>query len=41
MRASDAKRLKELEEENARLKGMWADMSLDHQVLKDIVSKKW
>lgn len=41
MTASDIKRLKELEEENARLKRMYADLSLDHQILKDVVSKKW
>jgi putative transposase len=41
MTASDIKRLKELEEENSRLKRMYADLSLDHQILKDVVSKKW
>ena len=41
MTASDIKPLKELEEENARLKRMYADLSLDHQILKDVVSKKW
>lgn len=41
MSASDIKRLKELEEENTRLKRMYADLSLDHQILKDVVSKKW
>ena len=40
MEASDVKRLRELEEENARLKRMYADLSLDHQILKDIVEKK-
>jgi len=39
--ASEIKRLKELEEENGRLKRMYADLSLDHQILKDVVSKKW
>ena len=34
------KRLKELEEENHRLKAMYADLSLEHRVLKDIVEKK-
>ena len=34
------KRLKELEEENRRLKHMYADLSLEYQVLKDIVRKK-
>lgn len=38
--ASALKRLKELEEENRRLKQMYADLSLEHQALKDIVQKK-
>ena len=38
--ASQLKRLKELEEENRRLKQMYAELSLDHQILKDIVEKK-
>jgi len=40
MEASDVKRLKELEEENRRLKQMYADLSLEHTILKDIVEKK-
>ena len=40
MEVADLKRLKELEEENRRLKQMYADLSLDHTVLKDIVEKK-
>jgi putative transposase len=40
MDASSLKRLKELEEENRRLKHMYADLSLEHRVLKDIVEKK-
>jgi putative transposase len=40
MEASDIKRLKELEEENRRLKQMYAELSLDHKVLKDIIEKK-
>jgi putative transposase len=40
MDASSLKRLKELEEENRRLKQMYADLSLEHRVLKDIVEKK-
>ena len=40
MDASALKRLKELEEENQRLKRMYADLSLEHQALKDIVQKK-
>jgi putative transposase len=40
MDASVLRRMKELEEENRRLKQMYAELSLDHQVLKDIVAKK-
>jgi len=40
MSASDLKRLKELEEENSRLKKMYADISLIHQAYKDAVEKK-
>ncbi len=40
MDASALKRLKELEEENQKLKQMYADLSLEHKVLKDIVEKK-
>jgi putative transposase len=40
MSVSDLKRLKELEEENQRLKQMYANLSIDYQVLKDIVEKK-
>ena len=40
MEASDVRRLKELEEENARLKRMYANLSLDHEILKDVISKK-
>ncbi len=40
MEASDIRRLKELEEENRRLKQMYADLSLENQALKDIVKKK-
>jgi len=39
MEASDIKRLKELEDENRRLKQMYADISLEHKILKDIVKK--
>jgi putative transposase len=40
MDASQLKRLKELEEENARLKRMYADLSLIHHAFKDAVEKK-
>ena len=40
MDTSALKRLKVLEEENRRLKQMYADLSLEHQALKDIVQKK-
>jgi len=41
MEVSDARRLKELEEENRKLKRMVADQALDIVALKDVVSKKW
>ena len=34
------RRLKELEAENRKLKQMYAELSLDHRILKDIVEKK-
>jgi putative transposase len=40
MQESDLKRLKQLEEENRRLKHMYAELSIDHRILKDIVEKK-
>lgn len=40
MDASHLRRLKDLEEENARLKKMYADLSLVHYALKDAVEKK-
>jgi putative transposase len=39
MGISDVKRLKQLEEENRRLKELVADLSLDNKILKDVVSK--
>lgn len=39
MEASDVKRLKELEEENRRLKQMYADLSLKSQMQEDIIKK--
>jgi putative transposase len=38
---SEAKRLKALEDENARLKRMLADTMLDNAALKDLLGKKW
>ncbi len=40
MQVSDIKRMKELEDENRRLKQMYANLSLEHTILKDIVEKK-
>lgn len=37
---SELRRLKQLEEENARLKRMVADLSLDKQMLQEVVQKK-
>lgn len=34
------RRYKELEKENARLKKMYANLSLDHEILKDVIEKK-
>lgn len=41
MEVSDARRLRELEVENARLKKIVAQQMLDHDALKDLLSKKW
>ena len=41
MEVSDAKRLRELEHENAQLKKMAAELSLDNRMLKELNSKKW
>ena len=41
MDGTEIKRLKELESENQRLKRMYADLSLDHQMLKEILGKKF
>ena len=40
MEASDVKRLKELEEENAKLKKMYADVSLKNHAIKELFAKK-
>ncbi len=41
LEVSEAKRLKGLEDENARLKKLLAEAMLDNAMLKDIASKKW
>jgi putative transposase len=41
MEASDAKRLRELEEENRKLKRIVADLTVDNVALKDVLSRKW
>jgi putative transposase len=41
MSVSEAKKLKELELENSRLKKLVADQALDIAMLKDVNSKKW
>ena len=41
MTLSELHRVKELEVENARLKRLVADLSLDNQILKEVNSKKW
>ena len=41
MDVSDARRLKALEEENAKLKKLLAEQMLDNAILKDVASKKW
>ena len=41
LEVSDAKRLKALEDENAKLKKLLAEAMLDNAMLKDITAKKW
>ena len=41
MEVSDAKRLKQLEDENRRLKKLVADLTLDKEALKDVLDRKW
>jgi len=40
MNAKGLKRLKELEAENRKLKAMYANLALDHQLAKEIIEKK-
>ena len=41
LEVSDARRLKALEDENAKLKRLLAEQMLDNAILKDVASKKW
>lgn len=41
MEVSEAKRLRELEQENSRLKKLLAETLLDKTALEDVLSKKW
>ena len=41
MEVSDARKLKSLEAENARLKKLLAEQMLDNAMLRDVNSKKW
>ena len=38
---SEARRLRSLEDENRRLKTVVADLTLDNQMLKSVLAKKW
>lgn len=40
MDVSQVRRLKELEEENRKLKQMYADLALDNRILRDVIEKK-
>lgn len=41
LEVSDARKLRALEDENARLKKLLADAMLDNAILKDVAAKKW
>jgi putative transposase len=41
MGVSEVRQLKQLEDENRRLKRLVADLSLDKVMLQDVISKKW
>ena len=41
LEVSEARRLKALEEENVKLKRLYADAMLDNAALKDLLAKKW
>jgi len=40
MDVSQVRRLKELEEENRKLKQIYADLALDNRILRDVIEKK-
>jgi putative transposase len=40
MEASDLKRMKEMENENAKLKRMYADLALENAAMKELITKK-
>ena len=40
MDVSQVQRLRELEEENRKLKQMYADLALDNRILRDVIEKK-
>jgi len=41
MQVSEVMRLKDLEEENRRLKKIYAELSLQHEITKEALLKKW
>jgi putative transposase len=41
MDSTDAKKLKQLEDENRKLKHVVAELTLDNRALKDVLSKNW
>ncbi len=41
MSTSDLKKLKALEQENQRLKSLYANLNLDHAILKEVIEKKF
>lgn len=41
MRAPEIRRLKQLEDENSKLKQLVADLKLDRSILQDAVKRKW